>query len=63
LPGLGIARGIDDFITSVSETPTTFKSPMAANATRRDEAYVQCAAAQAEAILDHGASGIQPSII
>ena len=47
---LGIARGaIEDFVTLASNKPMTFKSPSAGTAMLRDEAYVQLAAAQAEA--------------
>ncbi len=47
---LGIARGaIDDFVALASNKPATFKSPSANKAMLRDETYVQCAVAQAEA--------------
>jgi alkylation response protein AidB-like acyl-CoA dehydrogenase len=47
---LGIARGaIDDFVALASNKPLTFKSPSAAKAMLRDEAYVQSTVAQAEA--------------
>jgi indole-3-acetate monooxygenase len=51
--GLGIARGaIEDFIAMASNKALTFKSPSAGKATMlRDETYVQCAVAQAEAIV------------
>jgi indole-3-acetate monooxygenase len=49
---LGIARGaLDEFITMAANKPLTFKSPVAAKATLRDEAYVQSAVAQAEAMV------------
>jgi indole-3-acetate monooxygenase len=48
--GLGIARGaIDDFVALASNKPITFKSPSASKAMLRDETYVQCTVAQAEA--------------
>jgi len=47
---LGIARGaIDDFVALASNKPLTFKSPSAGKAMLRDETYVQCTVAQAEA--------------
>jgi alkylation response protein AidB-like acyl-CoA dehydrogenase len=47
---LGIARGaIDDFVALASNKPITFKSPSASKAMLRDETYVQCTVAQAEA--------------
>jgi alkylation response protein AidB-like acyl-CoA dehydrogenase len=47
---LGIARGaIDDFVALASNKPMTFKSPSASKAMLRDETYVQCTVAQAEA--------------
>jgi indole-3-acetate monooxygenase len=51
--GLGIARGaIEDFIAMASNKPLTFKSPSAnKTAMLRDESYVQCAIAQAEALV------------
>jgi alkylation response protein AidB-like acyl-CoA dehydrogenase len=50
--GLGIARGaIEDFIAMASKKPLTFKSPSATKAMMRDETYVQCAVAQAEAMV------------
>jgi alkylation response protein AidB-like acyl-CoA dehydrogenase len=50
--GLGIARGaIDEFVALASNKPLTFKSPSAAKAMLRDETYVQCAVAQAEAVV------------
>jgi alkylation response protein AidB-like acyl-CoA dehydrogenase len=50
--GLGIARGaIDDFIALASNKPITFKSPAAGKAMLRDETYVQCTIAQAEAMV------------
>lgn len=50
--GLGIARGaIEDFIAMASNKPLTFKSPSASKAMLRDETYVQCAVAQAEAMV------------
>jgi indole-3-acetate monooxygenase len=49
---LGIARGaIDEFVTLASNKPVTFKSPTATTAMLRDEVVVQCAVAQAEALL------------
>ena len=50
---LGIARGaIEDFIAMASNKPLTFKSPTASKAAMlRDETYVQCAVAQAEALV------------
>ncbi len=49
---LGIARGaIDDFVALASNKPLTFKSPSAAKAMLRDEAWVQSAVAQAEALV------------
>ncbi len=49
---LGIARGaLDEFVTMAARKPLTFKSPVAAKATLRDEAYVQSAVAQAEAMV------------
>ena len=49
---LGIARGaIEDFIALAQNKPMTFKSPSAGKATLRDEAWVQCAVAQAEAMV------------
>jgi indole-3-acetate monooxygenase len=49
---LGIARGaIDDFVALASNKPITFKSPSAGKAMLRDETYVQCAVAQAEALV------------
>jgi indole-3-acetate monooxygenase len=49
---LGIARGtIDDFVALASNKPMTFKSPSASKAMLRDETYVQCAVAQAEALV------------
>jgi indole-3-acetate monooxygenase len=49
---LGIARGaIDDFIALASHKPLTFKSPSASKAMLRDETYVQCTVAQAEAMV------------
>lgn len=49
--GLGIARGaIEDFIAMASNKPMTFKSPSASKAAMlRDESFVQCTLAQAEA--------------
>jgi indole-3-acetate monooxygenase len=50
--GLGIARGaIEDFIAMASHKPLTFKSPSAGKPMLRDETYVQCAVARAEAIV------------
>jgi alkylation response protein AidB-like acyl-CoA dehydrogenase len=50
--GLGIARGaIEDFIAMASNKPMTFKSPSASKAMLRDEAFVQCTLAQAEALV------------
>jgi len=51
--GLGIARGaIEDFIAMASNKPLTFKSPSAnKTAMLRDESYVQCTIAQAEALV------------
>ena len=51
--GLGIARGaIEDFIAMASNKPMTFKSPSAnKTAMLRDESYVQCTIAQAEALV------------
>jgi indole-3-acetate monooxygenase len=50
--GLGIARGaIDDFIALASNKPITFKLPSAGKAMLRDETYVQCTVAQAEAMV------------
>ena len=50
--GLGIARGaIDDFIALASNKPLTFKTPSANKAMLRDETYVQCTVAQAEALV------------
>jgi alkylation response protein AidB-like acyl-CoA dehydrogenase len=50
--GLGIARGaIEDFIAMASNKPMTFKSPSANKAMLRDEAFVQCTVAQAEALV------------
>jgi alkylation response protein AidB-like acyl-CoA dehydrogenase len=50
--GLGIARGaIDDFVALASNKPITFKSPAAGKAMLRDEIYVQCTVAQAEALV------------
>jgi len=50
--GLGIARGaIEDFIAMASNKPVTFKLPSANKAMLRDEAYVQCTLAQAEALV------------
>ncbi len=50
---LGIARGaIEEFIAMASNKPLTFKSPTAGKAAMlRDEAYVQCTVAQAEALV------------
>lgn len=49
---LGIARGaIEDFIALASNKPLTFKSPSASKAMLRDETYVQCAVALAEALV------------
>ena len=49
---LGIARGaIDDFIALTQHKPLTFKSPSAGKSMLRDEAYAQCTAAQAEAMV------------
>ena len=49
---LGIARGaIEDFIALASNKPLTFKSPTASKAMLRDETYVQCTVAQAEALV------------
>jgi len=50
---LGIARGaIEEFIAMASNKPLTFKSPTAGTAAMlRDEAYVQCTVAQAEALV------------
>lgn len=49
---LGIARGaIDEFIKLASNKPLTFKSPTANKAMLRDEVFVQCAVAQAEALV------------
>jgi hypothetical protein len=49
---LGIARGaIDEFIKLASNKPVTFKSPTANKAMLRDEVFVQCAVAQAEALV------------
>jgi indole-3-acetate monooxygenase len=49
---LGIARGaIDDFIELAQNKPITFKSPSALKAMLRDETYVQCTVAQAEAMV------------
>ena len=49
---LGIARGaIEDFIAMASGKPLTFKSPSAPMAMLRDEAFAQCAVAQAEALV------------
>ena len=49
---LGVARGaLDEFITMAATKPLTFKSPAAVKATLRDEAYVQSAVAQAEAMV------------
>jgi indole-3-acetate monooxygenase len=50
--GLGIARGaIEDFIAMASNKPMTFKSPSASKAMLRDEPFVQCTLAQAEALV------------
>jgi alkylation response protein AidB-like acyl-CoA dehydrogenase len=51
--GLGIARGaIEDFIAMASNKPMTFKSPSASKAAMlRDESFVQCTLAQAEALV------------
>jgi alkylation response protein AidB-like acyl-CoA dehydrogenase len=51
--GLGIARGaIEDFIAMASNKPMTFKSPSASKAAMlRDESFVQCTVAQAEALV------------
>jgi indole-3-acetate monooxygenase len=50
--GLGIARGaIEDFIAMASNKSMTFKSPSASKAMLRDEAFVQCTLAQAEALV------------
>jgi alkylation response protein AidB-like acyl-CoA dehydrogenase len=50
--GLGIARGaIDDFIALATNKPITFKSPAAGKVMLRDEIYVQCTIAQAEAMV------------
>jgi indole-3-acetate monooxygenase len=51
--GLGIARGaIEDFIAMASNKPITFKSPSASKAAMlRDESFVQCTLAQAEALV------------
>ena len=49
---LGIARGaIDELIKLASNKPVTFKSPTANKAMLRDEVFVQCAVAQAEALV------------
>src|SRR5216683_1800120 len=49
---LGIARGaIDDFVALASSKPVTFKSHSAGTVMFRDEPYVQCAVAQAEAMV------------
>jgi indole-3-acetate monooxygenase len=49
---LGIARGaIDEFTKLASNKPVTFKSPSANKAMLRDEVFVQCAVAQAEALV------------
>jgi indole-3-acetate monooxygenase len=49
---LGIARGaIDDFVALASNKPVTLKSPSAGKPMLRDETYVQCALAQAEAMV------------
>ena len=49
---LGIARGaIDDFIAMASSKAITFKSPSPGKAMLRDEAYVQHAVGQAEALV------------
>ena len=49
---LGIARGaLDEFVAHASSKPVTFKSATAAKAMLRDETYVQCAVAQAEALV------------
>jgi indole-3-acetate monooxygenase len=49
---LGIARGaIEDFIALAQNKAMTFKSPSAGGATLRDEACVQYAVAQAEAMV------------
>jgi indole-3-acetate monooxygenase len=50
--GLGIARGaIDDFIALATNKPITFKSPAVGKVMLRDEIYVQCTIAQAEAMV------------
>ncbi len=52
--GLGIARGaIEDFVAMASNKPMTFKSPSMGKAAMllRDETYVQCTVAQAEALV------------
>jgi len=55
--GLGIARGaIEDFVAMASSKPLTFKSPSATKAKLRDESYVQCAVAQAEASVSSARS-------
>jgi alkylation response protein AidB-like acyl-CoA dehydrogenase len=49
---LGIARGaIQDFVALASNKALTFKSPSAVNAMLRDETYIQCTLAQAEALV------------
>jgi alkylation response protein AidB-like acyl-CoA dehydrogenase len=49
---LGIARGaIEDFIALAQNKAMTFKSPSAGKSTLRDETGVQCAVAQAEAMV------------
>src|SRR5215469_18629453 len=49
---LGIARGaIEDFIELAQKKAMTFKSPSAGKSTLRDEIWVQCTVAQAEAMV------------
>src|SRR5215469_12059361 len=49
---LGIARGaIEDFIALAQNKALTFKSPSAGKSTLRDEIWVQCTVAQAEAMV------------
>jgi alkylation response protein AidB-like acyl-CoA dehydrogenase len=49
---LGIARGaIEDFIALAQNKAMTFKSPSAGKSTLRDEPWVQCAVAHAEAMV------------